>query len=240
MAADFEIIRMGVGLVMFASASFFDLRTRSVSDLLWIFFAPIVVILYLFDFPATHWEGMMIVLSIAVSTSISYCAYKSGLLGGADMLALVTFAAIIPIYDYEPLIASNGAIAFLHPFAPMIVLSNALVLSLVQILVNVLRNLAKKGALFDGLHHEPRSKKIFAMIIGHRSEKPGYAFPLERVANGRREFDFQLKPAESAEYETRKDVWVTTATPFIVYMTVGLVIMILSGDVLALIFSTIL
>ncbi|MCI0559076.1 MAG: hypothetical protein MN733_11315 [Nitrososphaera sp.] len=240
MAADLELVRMAVALAMFASASWFDLRKRSVSDYLWILFAVITGILYIFDFPTTFSEGMMIVLSVALSTGVAYGIYRSGLFGGADMLAIVTFSAIVPILDYEPLVENDGTIASFHPFAPLIVLSNAVVFSVVQVFGNLFRNLAHKGPLFEGLQHESTSKKIFAMIIGHRSGNPKYAFPIEREVKGGREFDFGLKPAETTEYETRKDVWVTTAAPFLLYMTAGLVIMIVFGDILALFFSAIL
>lgn len=239
-AVDFELVRMGVALAMFAIASCFDIRSRSVSDLLWIFFAATAATLYVFDFPSTFWEGIMTMISVALSAAVAYGIYRSGLFGGADMLALITLSAIVPIYHYDPILAKYGSITSFHPFAPIVVLSNAVVFSLAQILGNLLRNLAHKGRLFDGLQHEPTSKKIFALIIGHRSENPRYAFSIERVGNGRREFDFGLKPAETTEYETKRDVWVTTAVPFLLYMTAGLVMMILSGDILALIFNTIL
>lgn len=239
-AADFELARMGLALAMLACASYFDLRNRSVSDLLWISFAAGAGILYIFDHPQTYGEGIMIAISIALAAAVSYGIYRCGLFGGADMLALITFSAILPIYGYEPLVVREGMITSFHPFAPLIMLTNAVVFSVVQIFGNVVRNLANKDRLFDGLHHEPASKKMLAMMIGHRSKNPKYAFPIEKVVNGRREFDFGLKPAETAEYETKKDVWVTSATPFLVFMTAGTVMMALGGDVLALIITAIL
>lgn len=237
--ADFELVRMGVAFAMLGGASYFDLRNRSVSDLLWVFFAAIAAVLYLFDFPSTFSEGILIVLSIVLSTTVAYGIYRSGLFGGADMLALVTFSAILPIFSYEPLFVIEESIASSHPFAPVIVLSNAAVFSVAQVFGNLFRNLAQKAPLFEGLEHEPTLKKIFAMIIGHRSGNTKYAFSIERKVNGGREFDFGLKPAETTKYETRRDVWVCTAAPFLVYMTAGLVTMVLFGDILALIFSTI-
>jgi preflagellin peptidase FlaK len=71
------------------------------------------------------------------------------------------------------------------------------------------------------------------MLVGHRSQNPQYAFPIERSVSGRREFDFSLKPAETAAYEVRKDVWVTSGIPYLIYITVGLILMILMGDLLA-------
>lgn len=238
--ADFELVRMGVALAMFGSASYFDLRNRSVSDLLWVFFAAIAAMLYLFDFPSTFLEGILIVLSVVLSTVVAYGIYRSGLFGGADMLAIITFSAILPLFNFEPIFANEESIASTHPFAPFIMLSNAAVFSVAQVFGNLFRNLAHKGPLFEGLQNEPTSKKIFAMIIGHRSGNPKYAFSIEKQVNGGREFDFGLKSAETTEYETKKDVWVCTAAPFLVYMAAGLVLMVLFGDILSLIFSAIL
>jgi len=237
LVADFELVRVALALGMFACASYFDLRKRSVSDLLWIVFASIGGIIYIFDFPSTQGEGILTATSIGIAAAVSYGIYRGGLFGGADMLALITFAAILPTYDDGLLFGIVETTASFHPFAPLIVLTNAVILSMTQIFWNLLRNLAHKEGLFEGLQHEPASRKIIALMIGHRSASPKYAFSIERVINGRRQFDFAPKPAETAEYETKKDVWVTSATPFLVFMGAGLVAMLVAGDLLALFFS---
>lgn len=237
LVADFELVRVALALGMFACASYFDLRKRSVSDLLWIVFASIAGIIYIFDFPSTQGEGILTATSIGLAAAVSYGIYRGGLFGGADMLALITFAAILPIYDDSSLFGLIETPASFHPFSPLIVLTNAVILSMIQIFWNLLRNLAHKDRLFEGLQHEPASKKIIAVMIGHRSASPKYAFSIERVVDGRRQFDFAPKPAETAEYETKKDVWVTSATPFLVFMGAGLVTMLVAGDLLTLFFS---
>lgn len=237
LVADFELVRVALALGMFACASYFDLRKRSVSDLLWIIFASIAGVVYIFDFPSTQGEGILTATSIGLAAAVSYGIYRGGLFGGADMLALITFAAILPLYDDGSLFGVMETTASFHPFSPLIVLTNAVILSMTQIFWNILRNLAHKGRLFDGLQHESASKKIVAVMIGHRSANPKYAFSIERMVNGRRQFDFAPRQAETAEYETKKDVWVTSATPFLVFMGAGLVVMLVVGDLLALFFS---
>ncbi len=236
-AAELELIRLGLAFSMFGCATYFDLRSRSVNDFLWIPFAAAAGILYVFDFPATYGEGILIVASIALTAALSFVIYRSGLFGGADMLALITFAAIFPLYNYDVPAATIGSGTSFHPFASLIVLTNATVVSVGQIFVNLLRNLTYKGTLFEGLQHEPALKKGLAMIIGHRSKIPRYSFSIEKIVNGRRKFDFSLKPAETAEYEGKQDVWVTSATPFLFFMTAGLIMMVLGGDILAVIFN---
>lgn len=234
--ADFDLVRIALALCMFACASYFDLRKRSVSDLLWVIFALAAGIIYIFDFPSTQGEGILTATSIGLAAAVSYGIYRGGLFGGADMLALITFAAILPLYDNGSFFGAMETAASFHPFSPLIVLTNAVILSMTQIFWNLFRNLAHKDRLFEGLQHEPASKKFLAVMIGHRSESPKYAFSIEKVVNGRRAFDFAPKPAETAEYETKKDVWVTSATPFLVFMGAGLATMLIAGDLLALFF----
>lgn len=233
---DFELVRVAIGLAMFGCACYFDLKSRSVSDLLWVMFAAVAGIVYIFDFPSSWNEGMLTLMSIALAAGVSFGIYRTGLFGGADMLAIITFSAIVPLYSVSPLVTVD-TIASFHPFAPLIVLTNGVIFSAVQVLANLARNAAHRGRLFEGLQHEPASKKIIAVLIGHRSANPKYAFPIEKVVRGKRMFDFGLMPAETAEYETRKDVWVTSATPFLLFLAAGFVMMLIAGDILALVFG---
>jgi preflagellin peptidase FlaK len=232
---DFDLIRIVVALVMLALASYFDLKKREVSDMLWIVFAVAAGIFYVFDYPTSMDEAASIMISMALTAAISYGIYRSGLFGGADMLALITLSGFVPLYNPNTLFSSGGVV--FHSFAPLIVLTNAIILSSAHVVFNVARNLAYSskhpGLLFEGLQHEPTSRKILAMLVGHRSQNPQYSFPIERSVSGRREFDFSLKPAETAAYEVRKDVWVTSGIPYLIYITVGLILMILMGDLLA-------
>jgi preflagellin peptidase FlaK len=234
--ADFELVRVAIGLAMFGSACYFDLRNRSVSDLLWVVFAAAAGVVYIFDFPSSWNEGIATIASIGLAAGVSFGIYRSGLFGGADMLAVITFAAIMPLYSVIPLVSLDSASTF-HPFAPLIVLTNGVIFSVAQVLANVARNAVHRGRLFEGLQHEPASRKIIAVLIGHRSANPKYAFPIEKVVRGRRTFDFGLVPAETAEYETREDVWVTSATPFLLFLAAGFVTMLVAGDILSLAFS---
>jgi preflagellin peptidase FlaK len=204
-------------------------------------------ILYVFDFPSSFGAGFAVLVSIGITSAISYGIYRLGLFGGADALALIIMSAILPIYSSSPSLVGN-LISFstttLHPVAPLIVLTNAVfIFSISLVAWNVIRNLRYSSKnprmLFEGLQHEPISKKILAVIIGHRSEKnPQYAFSIERKVNGKREFDFAPKPAETREYDARKGVWVTSAAPFLVYMAAGLIVMVAGGgDLMAIIFK---
>lgn len=236
---DIGVVRVLLALVMFGSATYFDLRKREVSDFLWIPFAAMAAILYVFDFPSSFNEGIFIIVSMAMTAAVAYGIYRAGLFGGADMLALITFSAIMPVY--EGTVLSGQTDLALHALAPIIVLTNAVIFSLTHVIFNIARNLVyyskQSGALFDGFEHEPTAKKLFAIIVGHRSANPQFAFPIERTVHGKREFDFALRNAETADYEERKDVWVTSGIPFLVYFTAGFLMMIFVGDIFAIFFG---
>ena len=231
---DFELVRIALALAMLGTASFLDLRKREVSDLLWVAFGIAAGIIYVFDFPASP---AMVGMSLALTAGISFGIYKSGMFGGADALCLVVLAAIVPTYSGQ---VALSQVTF-HPIAPLIVLSNAIILSLFGVVVNIAKNFTyarNSGGLFAGLEHESPMRKTVALLIGYRmKEQPRYAFPIETTVDGKRRFDFALKSAENAEYEARSDVWVMSGMPLLVYMLAGFIVMLLAGDLMALVFS---
>ncbi len=239
---DFEIIRILIAASMLGSASFFDIRKREVSDLLWMFFGIIALAVYALEFAyGGSFDLFMTAIPILIAAAVSFGIYKSGLFGGADALALVTLAAILPAYGgvVERLLSLEGAF-MLHPIVPLVVLSNAVILSISIVGLNLVSNAVyasrNQGRLFEGLEHESVSKKIIAVIVGYRTkDTPGYAFPIEQTIDGRRQFSFAPGNAETAEYESRQNVWVTRGTPFLAFMLAGFVAMLFVGDIAGII-----
>jgi preflagellin peptidase FlaK len=242
---DFELIRILLAASLLGTASILDIRRREVSDLLWIFFGISAIGIYAAEFVVEGtFDLFTTATSILITTAVSFGIYKSGLFGGADALALITLAIILPTFSGGVVekIFPTGSAFLLHPIVPLIVLSNAVILSLSQIVFNLIYNARyatrNPGRLFEGLEHESMSKKIMAVMIGYRSGNiRGYAFPIEQQTEGRRQFSFAPRNVETAEYESRKDVWVTHGTPFLVFIFIGFLAMLLIGD-LAAIFIT--
>jgi preflagellin peptidase FlaK len=235
---DSELVRILIAASMLGSASFFDIRKREVSDLLWVFFGIIALAVYALEFAyGGTFDLFMTAISILIAAAVSFGIYKSGLFGGADALALVTLAAILPTYggSMERMIPLGG-VFMLHPIVPLVVLSNAVILSVSMVGLNLISNAVyasrNPGRLFEGLEHESANKKIIAAVIGYRTkDMPGYAFPIERTVDGRRQFSFSLGNAETAGYESRQNVWVTRGTPFLAFMLAGFVVMLFAGDI---------
>ena len=236
---DFELIRVLLAGAMLGSASFFDIRRREVSDMLWLFFGISALAVYALEFAyGETFDLMTTIVPIMIAAAVGFGVYKSGLFGGADALGLISLAVILPTFNggIAEKVLPAGTTFLLHPVAPLVVLSNAVILSMSLIVFNLISNVAyaskNPGRLFEGLEHESRSKKIIAAAIGYRTGgRSDYAFPIEQLVDGRRQFSFAPRNAETAEYETRQNVWVTRGTPFLAFMLAGFIALVLIGDI---------
>jgi|SRR5437867_1322030 len=239
---DFELVRILLAAAMLGNATFLDIRKREVSDMLWVFFGIMALATYALEFA---YGGIFDLLTTAapilIAAAVSFGIYKSGLFGGADALALITLAAILPTFSggiAEQVLPAGNAF-LLHAIVPLVVLSNAVILSLSLIVFNLASNAAyaskNPGKLFEGLEHESVGRKVVALAIGYRtSSRPAYAFPIEQLVEGRRQFSFAPRNAETAHYEFRRNVWVTRGMPFLVFMLAGFVAMLFVGDITAI------
>ena len=213
-----------------------DMRSRSVSDWLWISFGIVAAIFYLIDppYPDTL-PG--IALSVAVSGILSFVIHKAGLFGGADALAIFTLALLMPQYSGQFSVQSGGSPS---PMFPVSVLTNALALSTLQIVANVARNATAyfrdREALFLGFDGETTARKAAAFMIGFKSASPLFCFSIEKKVGSAKRFDFELKNAEAAVYEPGKDVWVTPSLPLLIYLLAGFIVAILAGDLAGLVY----
>ena len=83
-------------------------------------------------------------------------------------------------------------------------------------------------------------RKTLAFFLGFRTAAPnGYLFAMESVSDGKRRFNFHPGSYDDYVNANAKNLWVTPALPFIVYMAFGFLFMIMFGDLLALIFTNI-
>lgn len=225
-------IRLVACAVMLIIASILDLKKREISDKIWISFGSFGLLLTAIEFNSNSINLLQYGIGIAIIAPITYGIYRTGLFGGADAKALVAIAVLLPFYDMPFKI---------HGFTAFTILTNATILTFAHIIHNMVRNfidLAKGRTIFEGFK-ESGARKALAFVMGFRSNAPkGYLFAMESSEGGRRRFNFH--PAAYDEYVTdARNIWVTPALPFIVYMAVGFALMIIFGDLLALIFANI-
>jgi preflagellin peptidase FlaK len=225
----FEInnIRIMLALIMLSIATTFDIWKREINDVLWIIFGAIAVALIFFE-PNINESILNIGISLII-VPISLLIWRVGIFGGADAFGLIVLAALAP-----QLSLSENLVT------PLTTLTNAVIISIVPILLNVFRNLfelSRHKNIFEGFH-ESRFKKISAIFLGYRAKNPKYSFSIERIEGEHKKIDFSFHHAENSEFCTKPDTWVTPGIPYILYITAGFVVQILIGDIILTIISS--
>ena len=224
--ASVDGIRIVLALTMLGVACASDIKKREISDIIWIVFGAIAAILIPFSTSITD-ELFKIGIAMIVAP-IAIIIWRFGLFGGADAFALIVLAALVP-----SITLAQGTIT------PFTVLTNAVLLSIIPMLVNACRNailLAKKQDIFEGFD-EKKSKKILAMFIGYRAANPKFGFSIEKKQGKHKKLNLSLQHAEYAEFCTKADTWITPGIPYMIFIAAGFVIQLIYGDIIFSIFN---
>jgi preflagellin peptidase FlaK len=215
---------------MLLICSYEDIKTREISDKIWLIFSPIGIIITLIEYFLNYINFsylILYVLSILITAIVSIIIYYSKFVGGADSKALITLSFLDPI---------NYNKNTIHPFVPIIVLTNSCIISLIIPLFLFTYNLYRilnKEKIFKGFENEKLYRKIFALLIGYKTKniKKRFATSIEKNINGKKKFVFSLLENE-IEFIEDKDIWVTPSLPLIVFLLFGYIVNILYGDIL--------
>lgn len=216
-----DSIRIILALSMLGIACASDIKKREISDIIWIAFGAIAAILIPFSSNITD-ELLKIGMAMIVAP-VAIIIWRFGLFGGADAFALIVLAALVPSTTIN-----HGTIT------PFTVLTNAVLLSIVPMLVNIVRNtilLAQKKDIFEGFN-EKKSKKILAMFIGYRAANPKFGFSIEQKQGKYKKLNLSLQHAEYAEFCEKKDTWITPGIPYMIFIAAGFVIQLVYGDII--------
>ena len=91
------ISRVVLSVAMLGYASYKDVKTREVSDALWLLFGSIGLLIdgYAIITGMTGWSTILV--SIGFSTAFSLLAGYLGFFGGADLLAFIVIGVLNPI-----------------------------------------------------------------------------------------------------------------------------------------------
>jgi len=96
----FESIRISLSLVFLIYASWSDIKTREVSNKVWLLYAPLGLMLTLFegllyeDYDYWLFVGISVALTFTLAVSLFYL----GAFGGADAKAFMCLALAFPTY----------------------------------------------------------------------------------------------------------------------------------------------
>ena len=218
---EITIVRMIAAFAMLGLASFFDLRKREINDILWIGFSALSTVLIFLS--PDIWASLRIVGVSLIIAPIALVLWRFGVFGGADAFCLIVLASLAPMFTLN--------VSQITPFST---LTNAAILSVTPLFVNLCRNVVsilRKEDIFEGLD-ETRTKKMIAVFIGYKAKNPKYSFSLERIVDGKKRLDFSLKHAEQTLFCNDHGVWVTPGVPYVLYITAGFVIQVLYGDLI--------
>ena len=287
-----DLSRVVVATAVLVIASVSDWRTRSASDLNWLFLGCVGLGLiiyqlayanapygyYLFIIPLAvvffdiFWdrkgifeEGINIVpllFYVAAFISIAYLFYNFWreelfwqllvvlimffvfmflyqvdiIKGGADAKALIALSLVFPTYPILgsfPLIPVQYQIMTLvFPFS-LLILFNGAILSLVVPIGLLFYNGAKRDFKFP------------AMLLGYRSgvqeAKKRFVWPMQKIEEGQLKFAYFPKEGddhkvmlETLEKAGVMRVWVTPKIPFLIFITAGLIMSAIIGNLVIL------
>jgi len=254
-------LRVLVSLIFLAYASWSDLRKREVSNKVWVIFAPLALALTSLQFLVFSPELLSaFVLSFVITSVLSITLFYAGAFGGADAKALMCLSLALPSY---PTYLLQPSFSLLSSFFPISVFSNAVLLAALSVFYILLRNYLWKRRtgerLFEGFEKESIGRKILTVVSGYKVnmvelEKKEFLYPLEdvRVAEtGGCERKLIVMPKDEGKEEIvervleafregklQSDVWVTPGLPMLVFITAGLILALVFGDVIWIILGS--
>ncbi|ACX71972.1 Peptidase A24B, FlaK domain protein [Methanocaldococcus vulcanius M7] len=217
-----------IGLVGLIIASICDLKDREINDCIWIFIT-IFGFLYWGYFSFLMHNFIYIgysVVGFLICFAIGYIMFLFGV-GGGDGKLLMGLGALIPKYKM-PIFTPFGNLLniSLIPSFPLMVLINAIFLSIFLPIIIFLKNVAK------GV--KPETKKEFiCMFIGEKM-KVATAKEKERLIMGTQDNINFLPSAEDAcnflKFDDNEEVWATPAIPFAIPLLVSYILTPYIGD----------
>jgi preflagellin peptidase FlaK len=237
------IFRVVLSIGMLSFASYKDIKTREISDLVWIIFGTAGLILNIYEF----YSGTLglIPLLVAVGFSIGFAIITGylGLFGGADLLAIVVIGILNPVApDLEFGIPLISSVIF-----PLTVISNSVLIGASGIVVVFFYNLinVRDTKIFQGYAPISIWRKIALFFTGlnkniNTIRGPPFEYPLEKIV----EFDIitlllipnffddlgATETIEKLRSMNRKRLWVSYSLPFLFILEIGYLSSIFFGD----------
>jgi len=250
--------QVAVSATLLTYASWSDYKTREVSNRVWAIYAPIAIVLSISEL--LLYDSSKIVLfgiSVGLTVGLAFLLFYSGAFGGADSKALMCIAFALPFAPvtlFTPILA-EGLSPISQVIFPLTIFSNAVLFAAASGIYMLLLNLVwhkKNGKkLFTGtLAHESMWKKAVILITGYkvtvaRLKEKWHVFPMEDVDD--RENALQRKLVVIPNDEGRDKiverlsnavqagkidtyVWATPGLPMLIFITLGLIVALLCGD----------
>ena len=234
-------------------AAWSDFKTREVSNKVWITLGPLALALTVFQFFVFAPELLLTYfISFVVTSALALGIFYAGGFGGADAKALMCISLALPVYPNYFLPQPPGLFS---PVFSLTVFTNGVLIGALSVFYALFRNLlwkaGNKGGLFEGLERESLGRKILSLLSGYKVKfsklEKGHMYPLEDIQvddEGKKKNTLLVFPKDeereeivmrllkNAEKEKNNGwVWATPGLPLLIFITTGLVIALVYGDI---------
>jgi preflagellin peptidase FlaK len=261
-----SMARVAISLIFLFYSAWSDLKTREVSNLVWVFYGPIGLTLTLAQFLIYPLRGDLLQsllfygISVGFTTAFSFVLFYAGAFGGADAKALMCLSLALPL----PPRILNPVSGFVSDIFPITIFSNGVIIAAVSVFYALFRNIGQRGRsgrkLFEGHEDESKVRKLLALLCGYKIPTDeladSFLYPLEDIefsGEGEAKRKLVLFPKDESrdvivtrilkaesEGKINKMVWVTPGLPMLVFLTIGLVLALTVGDIVWIIVSSLL
>jgi preflagellin peptidase FlaK len=246
-------------------ASWSDWEKREVSNKVWAVFAPLALLLTSVQYVLFAGDLLLYVISFGVTSSLSIVLFYAGAFGGADAKALICLSLALPQYPTHlfSAIPISASAVLVSPLFPITVFSNSVLLAAFTALYALLRNLVWKlktgSELFEGFEKESFGRKILALVTGYKInvaklERYEYLYPLEDIGategnnvdrkllvmpkDEKREKIVERILGAARTGRIQNEVWATPGLPMLIFITAGLVIALVFGDIVWIVLAS--
>ena len=218
---NYDVIGIGLALIMLILGSVIDIWKREIHDYYWIGFG---VVGFLLVFISSDIMTNLLIMGFAlIIAPFVILVWRIGLFGGADAFALIALAVIAPMATLSD-----------NPVSPFTTLSNAAILFVIPFIINIFRNVRSKlrgENIFEGFE-ESDIKKIIASLMGYRAKNPKFAFSIEKTVDGKKKLDLAIHHAENEDFCTTPNTWITPGIPYLLLITGGFTMQLFYGDLI--------
>jgi preflagellin peptidase FlaK len=218
---NYELIGIGLALIMLIVGSIIDIWKREIHDYYWIGFG---ILGFLLVFLSSNIIANLLIIGFAlIIAPFVILVWRIGLFGGADAFALIALAVIAPMATLSDNVVT-----------PFSTLSNAAVLFIIPFIVNLMRNIIsqiKGEQIFEGFD-ETKTKKILALLMGYKAKNPKFGFAIEKEVDGKKKIDLTIHHAENQEFCTTPNTWITPGIPYLLLIMGGFIIQLIYGDII--------
>ncbi len=216
-----EILKVLVTLLILLKASVEDLKTRMIDDRLWIAMLLVAIPLDVLEYFVKPFNLIFALIQFSIIFAFANVMYYLLRFGGADCKAIICLSVMFPTYPVLFPWVVKGVIFTLS------VLINSVIFAPLIAFYFFLRN-AVKGNF---------SKLMFVGYKVSIDKIPKFHNLLQFVRDGKLVYSFSgveidKKSIEELKELGIKEVWVTPALPFIVFITFGFVLAVVFGDIL--------